>query len=119
MKKSLFISLMVIFLAVTSPVDSKAKNDDKLLSDAFITTLSPHIGNAVTGHYGELTQYALYDVKIISIKRTQSGRSFGFIVVVKIFPFEKAHNYIGADTLTLSVEPSGVNVKNYIHEEYK
>ncbi|WHZ00471.1 DUF3888 domain-containing protein [Neobacillus sp. YX16] len=119
MKMLMFIPSIAIFLMVISPGYTKAENDKYLMSDAFLTTLSPHIGNAVVGRYGELTQYALYDIEIISLERTQNGRTFDFNVVLKVFPFEKAHNYIGADTLTLEVLPSGVNITNYKHEEYK
>ncbi|MBM7604800.1 hypothetical protein JOC75_002804 [Metabacillus crassostreae] len=119
MKKCLVISLMVISLILLSPISLKAENDKYLLPDAFLTTLTTHIDNAVVGYYGELTQYALYDTEIISIERTQTGRVFSFTVVIKIFPFEKAHNYIGEDTLTLEVVPSGVSVTSYKHQKYK
>ncbi|MGD6967794.1 DUF3888 domain-containing protein [Rossellomorea vietnamensis] len=88
---------------VVTPIESRAENDQTVITNAFLTTLSPHIGNAVTGHYGELTQYALYDIEILNIKRTHDGRTFGFNIVLKVYPFKEAHNYIGADTLTLEV----------------
>ncbi|TXC85730.1 DUF3888 domain-containing protein [Metabacillus litoralis] len=119
MKKCLVISLMVISLILLSPTNLKAENDEFILPDAFLTTLSPHIDNAVVEHYGGLTQYALYDIEIISIQRMQVGRSFSFTVAIKIFPFEKAHNYIGEDTLTLEIVPSGINVTSYKHQKYK
>lgn len=119
MKKCLIISSIVFCLLICSPNNIKAENDEFILPDAFLTTLTPHIDNAVVGYYGELTQYALYDTEIISIERTQTGRVYSFTVVIKIFPFEKAHNYIGEDTLTLEVVPSGVNVTSYEHEGYK
>lgn len=120
MKRSkLFICILAVVLTLFFPTGSTAENDKNILPDAFITTLYPHINNAVVGHYGEHIQYALYNVEIISIKRTQSGRSFGFNVTLKIFPFERAHLYIGADTLTLEVDSTGINVTSYVHEEYK
>lgn len=115
----LIASFLTILLTLFTPSFSKAAEENLILSDAFITTLSPHISNAVVGHYGELTQFGLYDVEVISINRTQNGRNFNFIVVLKIFPYEKAHNYIGEDTLTLEINPSGVNVTKYIHEKTK
>ncbi|MGM0843360.1 MAG: DUF3888 domain-containing protein [Bacillota bacterium] len=110
---------MLIFVIVIPPIQLHAENDTKIITDAFLTTLSPHVGNAVTGHYGELTQFALYDVEIIHIERLQEGENFGFKTVLIVYPFEKAHNYIGADTLTLEILPTGVNVTNYEHKDYR
>jgi hypothetical protein len=119
MKKILFISILILSFILMSPVDTTAKEDEHILSDAFLTTLSPHISNAVTGFYGKFTQYALYDAEITSIKQTAEGRSFEFKVVVKIFPFEKAHNYIGMDTIKMDISPSGVSVTSYSHKKYQ
>ncbi|MGD6804597.1 DUF3888 domain-containing protein [Rossellomorea vietnamensis] len=119
MKKLIVMSLALIFVLILTPIQSQAENNQTIITDAFLTTLSPHIGNAVTGQYGELTQYALYDIEILSIERTHNGRTFGFNIVLKVYPFEEAHNYIGADTLTLEVMPSGVNVTSYKHQKYR
>lgn len=114
MKKSVFGSLLIIFLCIF-PSYSFAESQEELLKDTFLVTLFPHITNALTGYYGELTQYS--DENVISITRSNEGGN-DFNVVVKITPFVGAHNPIGTDTLTLNITPGGVTVINYKHEKY-
>jgi len=72
-KTVMFASIFAIFLLVISPVYLHAAEDENIMSDAFLTTLSPHIANAIAGHYGKVVQHALYDIEIISIERTKNG----------------------------------------------
>jgi hypothetical protein len=118
MKKIMFVSLFSILFLLIIPTNSIASSDKEILSDAFLTTLYPHIDNAVAGFYGELTQSSPVDAEIISITQPKEG-IFAFNVVVKIRPFEKAHIYIGTDTVTMYVDTRGVRVIEYSHEEVK
>ncbi|MCC3359271.1 DUF3888 domain-containing protein [Bacillus sp. REN16] len=115
MKKSVLGSLVIVLLCIF-PSSSFAESQEELLNDTFLITLSPHITNAVTGHYGELRLYT--DEKVISITRSKEGGN-DFDVIVTITPFVGAHNPIGMDTLTMNITPAGVIVTNYKHEKYQ
>ncbi|MEH7386432.1 DUF3888 domain-containing protein [Bacillus sp. JJ1521] len=70
MKKSVFVFLLITLLCIF-PSNSFAESQEELLKDTFLATLFPHITNALTGYYGELTQYS--DEKVISITRSKEG----------------------------------------------
>lgn len=96
--------------------------DDKYLQqDVLLTTLSPYIQNALTGYYGELTQYALNNTEIIELKRNNGDhyRFFWFTVVVKVKPFTGTHTHtpIGIDNITLKVNGHGIKVTNFSHKD--
>jgi hypothetical protein len=115
--KNLLIALsMVIFFGYSTVQVEGQDTKEILIQDTLLTTLYPHITDAVAGHYGELTQYDLFDAEILDIKRKTQG-GFSFTVKVQISPFEGAHNTIGKDTITLEVTPGMVTVVKYEHKE--
>ena len=121
MNKSLIsICLLLVFSTLmTHPKVTNAMDDNnKLIDEAFITSLSGPITNAVTGYYGELTQFGLYDSKIIEIKKAEN-EEYSFTVIVGISPFKGAHNTIGQDKVTLEISPFGATVIKYEHNEIK
>lgn len=107
---------MVIFFGYSTVQAEIQDTKEKLIHDTLLTTLSPHITDAVTGHYGELTQYDLFDAEILDIKRQTEG-GYSFTVKVQISPFIGAHNTIGKDTITLEVTPGMVKVIKYEPKE--
>jgi hypothetical protein len=116
MKRLLFALSMVIFFG-SSTVQAEIKDTkEKLINDTLLTTLSPHITNAVSGHYGELTQYDLFGAEILDINREREG-GFSFIIKVQISPFKGPHNKIGEDTITMEVTPAFVTVIKYEHKD--
>lgn len=115
--KGLLIALsMVMLFGYTTAEAAKQNSREKLIHDILLTTLSPHITNAVTGHYGELTQYALFDAKILDINRRTEG-GYSYTVKVEILPFEGAHNTIGKDTITMEVNSAYITVIKYEHKD--
>ena len=118
MKKLLTVASIILSLLFIIPTNSLAQNNEKILTDTFLTTLYPYINNAVTGYYGQLKQFSPADAKVISITRKNEG-GYDFDVVVTIMPFEKAHIYLGTDTVTMNVSAAGVTVINYSHKKSK
>jgi hypothetical protein len=115
--KSLLIALSMVIVFGTSTVQAEVPDTkEKLIHDSLLTTFSPHITDAVAGHYGELTQYDLFDAEILDIKRQTEG-GYSFTVIVQISPFKGAHNTFGKDTITMEVTPGMVTVIKYEHTE--
>lgn len=115
--KSLVIALLLVIFFGNSTVQAEIQDTkEKLIHDTLLTTLSPHITDAVAGHYGELTQYDLFDADILDIKRQTEG-GYSFTVKIQISPFKGAHNTIGKDTITLEVTPGMVTVIKYEPKE--
>ncbi len=91
---------------------------EKDLTDAFLTSISPAIRQAVVGYYGVIKPFDLFDAKINSLERTEEG-GFHFKCQVIITTFEGAHNPpYGYDTVTLDVSTEGVNVINFEHQDH-
>lgn len=87
------------------------------ITDAFLATIAPAIGNALTGCYGELKQFGLYDAKIISLERKTQGW-FDFICKVTVTTFEEAHNPpYGNDILTLDISAGNIYVIKFEHKD--
>ncbi|WEG11455.1 DUF3888 domain-containing protein [Pullulanibacillus sp. KACC 23026] len=79
------------------------KNDQ--LQDTLLTLLTPALDEAVEKVYGKPQPYDLFNAKIETIERPQSG-GFHFIVTVSIQTFEGAHNPpYGRDSFTFDVTP--------------
>ncbi|WP_028401371.1 DUF3888 domain-containing protein [Ectobacillus panaciterrae] len=115
--KRLLIALSMVLFFVCSTVQAEIQDTkERLIHDTLITTLTPHIANAVAGHYGELTQFDLFDAEFLDIKRQTEG-GYSFTVKVQILPFEGAHNTIGKDTITMDVNTGNVRVIKYEHKD--
>ncbi|MEW9674276.1 DUF3888 domain-containing protein [Ammoniphilus sp. 3BR4] len=117
MKKLIAVLLITVLAFFTPIVQAQQKeSNEKLIHDAFLTALDPHISKASFNHYNKIKQYGLYDAEILEIKRVDEG-SFSFIVKVQVRTFENAHNPpYGTETITLEVDPSGVKVTNFEHQ---
>lgn len=95
-----------------SPEDSK----EELYQDIFLTMLNPYIQNAINKYYGK--PYPVDPaVKILSIQRPNGYRTFYFVIKVEVMPYQGAHNSVGLDHITLSVDISDAKVERFEHIE--
>ncbi|MGE6231434.1 DUF3888 domain-containing protein [Paenibacillus chitinolyticus] len=117
MPKLLLLCLLSI-LFFSSPVSAEPqKVSEHNITDAFLATIAPAIGNALTGYYGELKQFGLYDAKIVSLERKTQG-GFDFICKVAVTTFEGAHNPpYGDDILTLDISGGKIYVIKFEHKD--
>lgn len=96
---------------------TKPKVSEKNLHDTLLTLLTPAIDQAVKTLYGEPKQYDLFNAKIDSIERPESG-GFHFIVTVTIQTFEGAHSPpYGKDRLTFDVTPEQTTLLDTKHND--
>jgi hypothetical protein len=95
-----------------SPEGSK----EELYQDIFLTMLNSCIQNSINNYYGKL--YPVDPVvKILSIQRSNGYRTFYFVIKVEVMPYQGAHNSVGLDHITLSVDISGAKVERFEHIE--
>ncbi|MDQ0271459.1 DUF3888 domain-containing protein [Cytobacillus purgationiresistens] len=116
--KKLFIGLSFSILILwIHPLNMAAETEieSKLVYDTLLTTLEPHISEAVAAYYGYHKQYGLYDTTIKKIKRTEKG-SYHFIVTVQVQTFEAAHNPpYGKEKIKFDVSPIGIKTIKFKH----
>lgn len=120
MTKKVLIATLAVFLLLplTAFVRPNVENSD-VESDALLTTLSPAIGNAISGYYGQPRLYGLYDAKILKIERESEG-GYSFNVTVQVKTFVGPHNPpFGIETITLAVSPGSTLVVKFQHEDEK
>ncbi|WP_050803035.1 MULTISPECIES: DUF3888 domain-containing protein [unclassified Paenibacillus] len=115
-KLLLMCVLSIMFLP--SPVSAEPlKASEHNITDAFLATIAPAIGNALTGYYGKLKQFELYDAKVVSLERKTQG-GFDFICKVAVTTFEGAHNPpYGDDILTLDISGGKIHVIKFEHKD--
>lgn len=93
-----------------APQESK----EELCQDIFMTMLTPYIQKAVDDYYGK--HYAVDSVaEILSIDQPNGYRTFYFIIKPQVVPYQRAHNAVGGDQITLSVSSSSVKVEKFEH----
>lgn len=113
------ISIIICFLPFLLIPSVQAKSQDtqeKLINDAFLTSLDPYMQKAVNAHYQGFKQFGLYDAKVLNIQRESEG-GFSFVVKVQVRTFEHAQNPpYGIDAITMNVSPFGVKVINFDHK---
>ncbi|KRE57454.1 DUF3888 domain-containing protein [Paenibacillus sp. Soil750] len=124
MRKTFSTVLISLIIATASgnfavhaePQTTSQETQEKLTHDTLLTTLSPHIQEAIANYYGYPKQFALYDTKILNITREQKG-GFTFKVRAQVPTFEHAHGpSFGTETITISVSPFGVKIVSYVHQ---
>ncbi|GIO57978.1 DUF3888 domain-containing protein [Paenibacillus cineris] len=118
-KKILIATLAVLLvLPLTTFARPSAENSD-VEADALLTALSPAIGHAISGYYGQPRLYGLYDAKILKIERVNEG-GYAFNVTVQVKTFVGPHNPpFGIETITLAVSPGSTLVAKFQHEDQK
>lgn len=117
MIKQLICIPIVVMLLTPSVVIARPNEQEDTLRQVLLATLSPYISNAVTGYYGEIRQYGLYDAEILNIDRLSEG-SYSFKVKVLVKTFVGAHNPpYGDEIITLSVSAAGVSVVQFEHRK--
>ncbi|TXK83750.1 DUF3888 domain-containing protein [Paenibacillus sp. N3.4] len=124
MRKPFFMFILSLTIATTTinyavhaePQIPSQETQEKLTQDTLLTTLSPHIQEAIANYYGYPKQFALFWTKILNIKREQQG-GYTFTVKLQAKTFEHAHSSpIGIEILTMSVSPFGVKLISYEHQ---
>ncbi|MDF2606818.1 MAG: hypothetical protein K0S34_1013 [Bacillales bacterium] len=119
MRKYIYLVLATLLITISistinKPVYSK-QSDNKLIHDAFLTALSPHISKEIINYYGYQKQFALFDGEISSIERETEG-GFSFKVKVQVYTFEAAHNApYGKETIIFKVDAAGINEISFEH----
>ncbi|QAT39841.1 DUF3888 domain-containing protein [Clostridium sp. JN-9] len=94
----------------TAPTNSK----EELYQDVFFSMLTPYIEEAVNSYYGRnLSVYTPEEV--FNVERPNGGRTFYFVIKVRVMPFEGPHNFVGVDDITLSVSGKDIKVEKYEH----
>ncbi len=96
---------------------SQLVNIDISKSDAesvIALLLYDNIDSAIQTYYGQPTQFALYDAKILIIERIDN--SFGFDVLIEVPTFHGAHNPpYGLERMKFTIKPGDVELKEYTH----
>lgn len=78
--------------------------------------LYSQIDDAIQNHFGEPTQFALYNAKVTDA--TQIGNSFSYTVTIAVPTFHGAHNPpYGLEILTFTISPAGITLESYRHIE--
>lgn len=91
----------------------------KLQNDLLLRSFSPYIAKSIENYYGEPRQFALWDAKIINIKRLVSG-PFNFEITISVTTFQGAHNPpYGLETVTIRLNDFGTHVVNFNHIDAK
>ncbi|SEN15287.1 DUF3888 domain-containing protein [Lihuaxuella thermophila] len=121
MKKIGFAVLIVCLFTLSLPGVAGAEPDEsreKLITDAFKTTLIRAIDDAIVGYYGKREKsFGIYDMRVKDIQRTMQG-GFAFLVKVQVETFEGPHNPpYGRETITLEVGPGGISVVKFEHDD--
>lgn len=80
--------------------------------------LYDNIDSVIQTHYGQPTQFALYDAKILMIERIDN--SFYFDVLIEVPTFHGAHNPpYGIERMRFAIKPDNVELKEYRHIDVK
>lgn len=87
---------------------------EELYKDIIVTLIEPYITSEVEKKYGQLLQYDLFNIEFLNIERP-SYRSFSFLIKMQVKPFVGAHNTIGIDNITITVNPNETRVEKFEH----
>lgn len=95
--------------------EQPAGAQEELYKDMFVTALHPHIDKAIAEYYGQSLRYGLESVDIQEIKRPYGYRTFEFEVKLQVKPFVGAHNTVGTDNITITLQPGQIEVEKFEH----
>lgn len=114
------VVISVVFLGLYQPVMAQAQSkqiDQTTYEDFVKQCVGPTVVKAVDAHYGKPTRIAYTDMKILDIKRIQSG-SYWFETTVSVKTFYPPY---AVETITLSnmTKPSEGHYKviRYVHKK--
>lgn len=130
MKKIIIISFLSM-LILTPGIASHAtinyyepaeESQEELLMDMFYSLLLPNVQEAVSHYYSDyFTTTPLvypYEMKIVSMERTDVYRSYMFELIVEVTPVVGPHIEVGKDQLTVLISAgNGVSLKEFQHLE--
>lgn len=116
------IGSVLIKKSINLPVDnfvqaSQSVNIDNSQpeTDSVIALLLyDNIDSAIQTYYGQPTQFALYNAKILMIEKIDN--SFSFDVLLEVPTFHGAHNPpYGLEKMKFAIKPGNVELKEYTH----
>ncbi len=115
--KRILLIIIIPFIFFIYPVKTVTAQDKEpechLMHDTLVYTLAPYIKEEIVRYYGYRKQFALYNAKIINIKKEYTG----YKVTIMVNTFEHAHNPpYGKETITFLISSSKVEVIDYQHE---
>ena len=129
MRKILFVPLLLILLLL-APIGTIAESDvyqpaeksqEELMMDMFLSLLLPTIQEDVANYYSDyLTTSPLvypYEIKILNMERTNNYRGYLFSISIEVLPMLGAHNPVGRDHLTYTINPAEAALKEFKHLE--
>jgi hypothetical protein len=131
--KKVLIIFFIVFLFLETPyyayaIKQQYTNKPSLnleeikdLKDVFITILDLDINKAISDYYTKksipMRSYALWDAKILQIRRLEEG-GFSFKVTIQIRTYTGPHNPPeGVETMTFNISPFGVKLLDFVHHE--
>ncbi|MBU9722872.1 MULTISPECIES: DUF3888 domain-containing protein [Bacillaceae] len=98
-------------------------HQNEILSDVFLTMLSPTFSSALQEYYKEPVQFDLYNTDIIELARFQhkgeneKSKHYDFHVMIRLKPYSETNEPLGISTLTLNIKPSEIIVVDLVHED--
>lgn len=125
MKKLIIIPVLLLLFS-TSTTATYAESEyyqpakeskEEIVMDMFFTLLLPKVQDAVSNYYSEEytespTVYP-YQIKITNMERS----GFLFSVTLEVTPVLGAHNPVGTDQLTFTIDPGETKLKEFKHME--
>lgn len=129
MRNILLVPLLLMWFLL-APIGIYAKADDyqpteksqeELMMDMFLSLLLPTIQEDVANYYSDyLTTSPLvypYEVKILNMERENNYRGYLFSLTIEVLPMLGAHNAVGRDQLTYTIDPTEVTLTEFEHLE--
>lgn len=111
--------IMLFFSVQTTHAKNQESTDDENLYYSYITLLSPYILKELENNGLGDRSFALYDAKIVNIKR-EEDQSFTFYPTIQVNTYFGAHNPpYGLATVTFKVSPGEVKTINFKHKDIK
>lgn len=114
----LLFLLSVTFTYAKSDYDQTTEESkEEFMMDLLFLILLPNIQEAVTNYYSDyLTESPLvypYEIKMLKMERT----GYMFTLTMEVTPVLGAHNSVGRDHLTFSINPNEMKLVDFKHIE--
>jgi hypothetical protein len=105
---------------IKNPYEAPTNSQEEIYQDILYSILTPYIQNEVDNYYREiLTVSPIVDpisIKILSMERPNGDKTFYFIIEMQVMPYIEAHNSVGIDNITISVDGIGeIKVLKFQH----
>ncbi|MBA4494728.1 DUF3888 domain-containing protein [Paenactinomyces guangxiensis] len=121
MKKAtiIFLCMLVSLFCISASVRTgDDKTRETLITNAFKTTLTRAVDDAIVGYYGKRQKsFSVPDIKIKEIEETMKG-GYSFLCKLEVPTYEGQHDPpYGLEKITLEIGPAGVSVLKFEHED--